>query len=318
MLPFSTFMKLTTSRFGGRRSSLINFRQHAGTDAGASTADVDENAEVVVESVVVSEDPQRPRMLDHHAVEGSTTSVIGERANQTSAVLVVTARVFEHRYGLPFRGEDDVLRVIPTPWGLLVVMANAYECGFSTCWPEGSRTVLDAIQRDVDPKRGPVDAVRAAFNAAVTSVGRMNTAVEDEFDDRGATVTAIGLTTDTAHVAWIGGQHAELHRDGRVVERLAVHTLAEKARADGIDVAALGEDGRVGRVLTRYISGERDEPSTTCWPLNHLDRVVLTSSGFRSEHSWPREAAGRITNALLERLQLPYVACVEIEVRRHS
>ena len=55
---------------------------------------------------------------------------------------------------------SDVIRVIEEGDLKVIVLANAYDCGFAVCWPPGSRLVLDCFEHSWASATGTLELPR--------------------------------------------------------------------------------------------------------------------------------------------------------------
>ncbi len=120
-----------------------------------------------------------------------------------------------HRIGVASRwcNTSSVVRRIEEPDATVVLMANAYEHGFSVFWPRGSALLMErfAAAWSSATTRGPArmetsfDAVVRDFVDAAEPL-REPWAKEDDQGGPAGTLLACALGSTEAHVLWIGDQ----------------------------------------------------------------------------------------------------------------
>lgn len=133
---------------------------------------------------------------------------------------------------------SDVLRVVERDGVLLALLANGYESGFSTCWPVGSRRILDLFVEAWSSSSGTAQArLEMAFSVARRRFVEEHASIEarelDTFDDEPAAVLlAVAIEQSSVHMGWIGGDVAVVSREARVIASTTPHTLHEKAKRE--------------------------------------------------------------------------------------
>lgn len=228
---------------------------------------------------------------------------------------------------------NDVVRVVDGVGGTLVLLANGYECGFSTCWPPASRLVLDLFADAWRRASGPthsrlLDAfsvTRATFAERAPALIAPDADFPDELP--AAVLLAAVIDGSTAHLAWIGGDVALVVRDAKPLASTTPHTLLEQIRREhpGADLSALPD------VVVRDIAPRSADPS----PPDHLaievapgDALILLSRtasrgpGIAVQDIAAATAQPRTPSALAEQLadaafadgNAPYAATAVLRV----
>ena len=145
----------------------------------------------------------------------------------------------------------------------LALLANGYESGFSTCWPPGSRLILDLFEDAWRDSTGEVaERLAVSFQRAratfVTEAPALITEEADFPDDApAAALLAVAMEGSTAHAAWIGGDVAVLARGFESVAETTPHTLREKYRREHPQESA--NLANVPNVLLRMIGPRAPE-----------------------------------------------------------
>src|SRR5262245_19906179 len=106
---------------------------------------------------------------------------------------------------------DDLVRIVRESDSTLVVMANAGEDGFSSCWAPGSRLVLDEFESAWAGTEGSlrtrlersVQHVHARFRSEARTLDKY--VPEDDMGGPVGTYTALAIGNDEVVAAWIGG-----------------------------------------------------------------------------------------------------------------
>ncbi len=79
----------------------------------------------------------------------------GIREKTWHRICAIRALIYQHGVASESRpvvslasraGMSDLARWIDGPVGSVAILANGYDCGFSTCWPKGSRLFLDQFE----------------------------------------------------------------------------------------------------------------------------------------------------------------------------
>lgn len=126
----------------------------------------------------------------------------------------------------------DVLRVVERDGVQLALLANGYECGFSTCWPPASSLILDLFVDEWAESSGSVRArLDAAFNCArrrfIERASSLITPDADFPDDApAATLLAVAIQGPAVHMSWIGGDIAVVARCFSATASTTPHTLS--------------------------------------------------------------------------------------------
>ncbi|MEO0600028.1 MAG: PP2C family serine/threonine-protein phosphatase [Myxococcota bacterium] len=173
------------------------------------------------------------------------------------------------RWGSGLAGTPaDIVRLYDDPDGHLAVITNAYDHGFATCWPAGSRLLLDSFVDTWASAEGPLDErLIAAFSLARSRFEAEAPAlVEDREwpyleDPRGALI-AMASDGRCAHVAWIGGGQALLVRGGHVVDQTEPHTMQAELRLRLPSADPAFPPGILARTIGR---SSRDQEPPTRW-----------------------------------------------------
>lgn len=190
--------------------------------------------------------------------------------------VLLESGVFLHRPGIPFEGQRDVLRFGVTRGLMYAALSNAFDCGFSTCWPEGSRLLLDRVEQHLEKvASAPLDeVVRTAFATAATQLvdggGR-------DFEDSAATLCLAVWRRGQVVVGWIGGEHVCLLRDGTVVEANEPHTMGQRARVEGADEESPWQH-LPPTMLTRVMHRDDHVPELRTWSVSPGDQLCMQSS----------------------------------------
>lgn len=210
--------------------------------------------------------------------------------------------------------ETDVVRVRDDGDVHLVVLANGFECGFSTCWPPASRLLLDLFLEAWSGSTQPVpDRLRDAFEQArarfTAEAPALITPEADFPDDLPAGVLlAAAIVGTTAHLAWISGDVALLVRDGRVVDQTTPHTLRERLGPTAPDV------------LVRYLGpiGDLDPPSFATFTGEAGDTIVLISKSAANVVVALDRDPKRLAELAFGHDDVPYVAVAVIRYSSSS
>lgn len=174
----------------------------------------------------------------------------------------------------------DIVRTLHDGGVHLALMANAFQCAFSTCWPTGSRLILDLFIEAWDAAAGPIrERLLTAFEQARERfAARAPTLPPDpDFLDSPPAAVLLAVATDGAavHMAWIGGDVAFVARGSRIIAETTPHTLLERIRRERPDITDLSN---IPSVLVRTITaGERKRPDYLVTEVAAGDTVVLLS-----------------------------------------
>jgi hypothetical protein len=148
------------------------------------------------------------------------------------------------------------MRVIPTPDGVLLAMANAGESGFHVCWAAGSRVALELFEAATaahGAERATVEkALRMVSERFVAAANRVGNFKDDEWQAPHASFMAVGCAQASVSAAWIGLEGAILARDFRAVWATTAHDLHAELRAAG-KPAPEGLPRAVARLITEGV-----------------------------------------------------------------
>lgn len=197
---------------------------------------------------------------------------------------------------------SDVARILRDGETTLLLMANAFDSGFSTCWPPGSRLVLDLFERSWAYSEGGLERrLSEAFQAAAHAFEKqVDSLIGPDPDVLGGTpgsVLAVAAIR-RAHVtfAWVGGDAGAVVRDGRPIRATKPHTLREQYRRQHPEWG----DGwkKLPNVVSQYMGrGQEWELETLSVELEPRDTVVLLSqASFRSPDVSLEEVCGWVSN----------------------
>lgn len=159
----------------------------------------------------------------------------------------------------------------------LGLIANGFECGFSTCWPPASRLALDRFAEAWRSTGGaPRERLLAAFALARERFRAESPALlaedADFPDDRpDATLLAAAIEGHMVHVAWLGGDRALLVRRGAIVATTRPHTLREHWRTQDPTVRT----EQIPNVILRLLARDPDPPSIQSFASQPGDTLVL-------------------------------------------
>jgi hypothetical protein len=169
----------------------------------------------------------------------------------------------------------------------LAVMANAIDGPFSTCWPAGSRLMLDLFVVAWTTSTGRVkDRLFAAFERSRERfVARACSLLSFEPDYIGdhpaATLLAAVIEGTEVHVAGIGRDVALVARGSGVLAASVPHTLAERVRREDPDARDLS---KIPNIIARVIAAWSDQapPDYLAAPAKADDVLFLiTRAPFR-------------------------------------
>ncbi len=105
----------------------------------------------------------------------------------------------------------------------LALLANGYDCGFSTCRPPASRLILDLFLHEWSSSSGPVrgrlvatfEAARRRFLAEAPLLVTPDADFPDDLPD--ATLLAVAIEGTAVHVSWIGGDQGVVAHGFRAI-----------------------------------------------------------------------------------------------------
>lgn len=179
---------------------------------------------------------------------------------------------------------EDFCLHLPSPHGHLLLKANGYECGFSTCGPRVSRCFLELFrdawfEQGFQVERKPRRALRLAFcQTARRLVAKTRDWVEDDFlGGIAACATAVYVIEARAICAWIGSVHAGMLVQGQLVNENTVDTGAGRA-------ASLGRKSSPS-LRFRVADGQELEPQLVDWALPEAGEILLALKSFPNKMS---------------------------------
>lgn len=263
---------------------------------------------------------------------GMEEKVQTEGAPKT-ALYLRTGTAFRWRPVAQTAESSDVIRVIEEGDLKVIVLANAYDCGFAVCWPPGSRLVLDCFEQSWASATGtPQERLIGAFDQAGIKFVEHAPALipgDADFPDAppGATLLVAVCQGSRVHLAWIGGDYAVQTRGFEVQARTTPHTLWQKWKQENPDSDV--EPEKIPNVLIRTIgSGAPDQgpPEIASFDLEPGDALVLLSkadikgqgltrndaSFAAAIHASPQQAASQLVNTAFETSDAPYAAAAVV------
>jgi hypothetical protein len=180
----------------------------------------------------------------------------------------------------------------------IVAMANGFDHAFATCWPRGSRWLLDRFEEAWVASRtsgaelgarlcGAFERARQEFGAQA-GAGALAAEPIDELDD-GPHATLLVMATDgsVAHLVWIGGDTAFLVRGLSALAVTTPHTGHQQIVDRGLGPF---DPATVPNFLVRSIGADCDQPPSTV-------RVALTAGDTLIVASWGGELGLDLTTA---------------------
>jgi serine/threonine protein phosphatase PrpC len=192
----------------------------------------------------------------------------------------------------------DLIRVHVDANGVvLALLANGFDGSFSTCWPIGSRLVLDLF---VDAWTSSSGSTSSRLSASVRrSREQFATAAPhllgDEHIEIGppcATLLAVAVEGSRVHAAWIGGDEALLARGFEGVGRTTPHTLLEQFKRDHPEQAHNLD--AIPNVVVRSFGprADQDPPDVAVFDAQAGDTLLLVSkAGLSAPRLRPEDAA---------------------------
>jgi hypothetical protein len=223
---------------------------------------------------------------------------------------------------------SDVVRVREDGGVHLAVLANGYECGFSTCWPPASRLMLDLFVDEWTASSGSVgDRLRDAFERSRRRFEAQAPSLispDADFPDDlpAAVLLAVAIEGTTVHAAWIGGDVGILARSFGAASETTPHTLLERFKREHPENAA--DLSNVPNVLVRSIGPrglDQDPPDLTVVEATAGDTIILLSrAAFRpcvpieeaafaaAAHASPAALAERLAELAFANTDSPYAA----------
>lgn len=225
----------------------------------------------------------------------------------------------------------DVLRVLELDGVQLALLANGYECDFSTCWPPASSLILDLFVDEWSASSGSVRArLDAAFNRARRRfIERASSLIkpDPDFPDDApaATLLAVAIEGPAVHMAWIGGDIALVARGFSATASTTPHTLVERFKHEHPEVTDLSE---APNVLLRSIAkyAPQDPPGYLASTVEAGDTLLLLSrSALRGAsgsiddaafaaagYARPTVLAERLAEVAFAKTDAPYAAVVAL------
>jgi hypothetical protein len=227
-------------------------------------------------------------------------------------------------------GASDFMRVHERDGVFLALLANGYECGFSTCWPPASRLILDLFVGEWTASSGAVrDRLHASFEGArrgfIERAPSLVTPDADFPDDLpSAVLLAVAIEGTAVHIVWIGGDVAALVRGSELVRATTPHTLVELFEREHPE---LGDLSQVPNVLVRSISEralEQGPPDGMDAEARAGDTILLLSretfegpcvpledaAREAGAHTRPAAIAERLAHIAFTDSRTPYVAVI--------
>lgn len=179
---------------------------------------------------------------------------------------------------------EDVFRVHVLDGAVVVTVANAFDSGFSTCWPEGSKALLDEFDSAFDAAGGPllVRVAAAYVEGANSFLSRARTIPPfvpgDEDQPSGALAVAV-ITEASVRFLVRGGVEGLVVRGSAIVARAATRGSRDTV-AHRIDAQALATVLDIPiETLSEF---ETREPSIVDVALLAGDRVLVGDWGTGS------------------------------------
>jgi hypothetical protein len=206
------------------------------------------------------------------------------------------------RWRLPLPADErDVLRRGVDGGVSLLAVANAVDSAFSTCWPPGSRLILDRFEEAWAAGSGPVAgrllAAFAGARAAFLTEAAVLVPYDDPRDAPVATLLVVAIDGGAAHAAWIGDQVAMVARGFQVAAATTPHTLVGRFHAEG------GEPPppQLAHIVTRTIGADAhaEPPSLATFALAPGDTVIVVGGKRPPTGELAVAAAGFLSPAAL-------------------
>lgn len=205
----------------------------------------------------------------------------------TRAVLHLrTATAFRRQPRLTLEA-PDVLYTWQHEKVRIALIANAYEGGFSSCWPDGSNQLLNTFEFAWGRATGSVQTrLSSAFQATRESFDLLGD-TEDEFGTPAGSLLAVACVAQSAFAVWIGCEVA-FHTRAFEASRTTPHSVREHYRAK-LNNADVSLDNLPINTLSRSIRRAKpdDPPSTATFQLKPGDSLVL----LHHEHIAAEEVA---------------------------
>jgi hypothetical protein len=237
-----------------------------------------------------------------------------------------SALAFRWQSTFPTPHRDDFVRLRETNGGVLALVANGFECGFSVFWPPASRLILELFEQAWESTTGSTEQrLEQSFARACelfTQQARGLLAPDCDFPDDtpAATLLAVATAGRTAYARWIGGEVAVQARGGQVVSVTAPHTLHAHYADQPLDKSTV--PNALVRVIQQEPSGlaapstARFEllPGDTLMLMNHVYSAVSvspeTAARAAAGFSDPSALAEHLADLVVTDLEEPYAAVI--------
>ena len=226
----------------------------------------------------------------------------------------------------------DLIRVHVDANGVvLALLANGFDSGFSTCWPTGSRLVLDIFVDAWTSSSGSTSSrlassVGRSREQFVTAVPNLVGAQNIDIDPPGATLLAVAVEGARSHAAWIGGDKALLARGFEAVGRTTPHTLLEQFKREHPEQAH-NLDAFPNAVVRSFgPHANKDLPDVAVFDAQAGDTLLLVSKAALSgpclapeeaafaaaAYASPEALAERLTDVAFRNESTPFAAVVAL------
>ena len=241
---------------------------------------------------------------------------------------VRTGTALRWRPTLPARVTDLIRVHVDANGVVLALLANGFDSGFSTCWPIGSRLVLDLFVDAWTSSSGSTStrlatSVRRSRDHFVAAAPNLVGDRHVDDDPPGAALLAVVVEGAKVHAAWIGGDQALLARGFETVGGTTPHTLFEQFKREHPD-QALNLDA-IPNVLVRCF-GPHDEPDFAVFDAQAGDTLLLLSKAALSgpcvapeeatfaaaAYTSPAALAHRLTDVAFRNVSTPFAAVVAL------
>ena len=226
----------------------------------------------------------------------------------------------------------DLIRVHVDANGVvLALLANGFDGCFSTCWPIGSRLVLDLFVDAWTTSSGSTQSrlaasVRRSREQFATAVPHL---VAEEHIDIGppcATLLAVAVEGARVHVTWIGGDEAWLARGFEAVGRTTPHTLLEQFKREHPEQAHNLHAFPNAVVRSFGPLANKDLPDVAVFDAQAGDTLLLVSKAALSgpclapeeaafaaaAYTSPEALAERLTDVAFRNESTPFAAVVAL------
>ncbi|MCB9656899.1 MAG: hypothetical protein H6726_04545 [Sandaracinaceae bacterium] len=195
---------------------------------------------------------------------------------------------------------SDFVRVHDGPDGTLVLMANAVDAGFATCWPPGSRLLLDAFLTVWPATEGAVEArlgetfARVAQRFAAEAPGLRTPMEYDDDELPYGQLLAAWVTPHTVHAAWVGTDVMLQARRGELVGSTRPHTLLHHLMDQRPDEPF--DHANVPYTVARVLGGRTPpygEPSAASFQTEPGDTLVFLNGSMHRGRAHVADSAAR-------------------------